>query len=538
MKRIAKIIYLLLAATLLFSGYSDKSSKSKDAGIEDEPRYTVDENTPAWKLDPKEETTLTWYVNAEWWNTDYGNDTITKKLKEDLNLNIKFIKGDDTKLNTFFANGDLPDIITIFGMNNQTAEDAASWALPLNKLAEKYDPYFFKVASEETLNWYKLEDGNTYGYPSYSNTTADYESGFIPGNEAFIIRQDVYEAIGKPSMKTPEEFLAAMELIKQKFPKLVPFGFRGFVNADPALGTTLQNMLGVPIATDDYKWYDRNLDEDYLTWLKTFNEAYRRGYISDDNFSDDNPIFEEKVAKGEYATILTGGVAQLYTYLTKNMEADPNRKYIAIDGPASTVGREPTLSQSGISGWSVTYITKECKDPQKAIQIFTYLLSDEGQYLTTFGVEGETFKFNENGKAVLLPEVQKLQNENPEEFKTKYRLGEFWFFGHDRFKAEHGENPPLEAVDQIKAWGTPYLKPQFLIENIDPDQGTAEARRLVNINAQWKTTLASLIRAKNENEFEKILNEYKKYLDENNFDAIVKIRNEKMQENREKLGLK
>ncbi|WP_062350640.1 hypothetical protein [Bacillus kwashiorkori] len=538
---IIKTIILIFSVSLILTGCNSGSKKNETANLDEKARYELDENTPAWKLDKKEEKTeLTWYVNAEWWNTDFGNDTVTKKLSEDLNINIKFLNGDDTKLNTYFAGSDLPDIITIFGMESKTAKDAAKWALPLNDLADKYDPYFYKVAQDQTLNWFQLKDGKTYGYPSYSNTKEHYDSGAIPGNDAFIIREDIYKAIGSPDMTTPEGFLDALGKIKAQFPKVLPFGFKGFTAEGDAgsLHVTLQDYLGVPMVTEDGKWYNRNQDEDYQAWIKVINEAYRKGYISDDTFSDDGTLFEEKISQGKYATALTGGIAQLYTHLQKNFSSNPSQKYIAIDGPKSTVGREPTLNQSGISGWSVTYISNKVKDPQKAIQLFTYLLSEEGQYLTTYGVEGETFKFNEEGKAELLPEVAKIKEENIDEYKSKYRLGEFWFFGHDTFAVEHGVVQPRESVDQIMAWGTPYLTPHFAIENIDPDQGTAESRTLTNINSQWATTLAQLIRAKDDNAFEKTLNSYKKFLDENNFDSIIKIRDQKVQDNMEKLGLK
>jgi putative aldouronate transport system substrate-binding protein len=536
-----KSMTALLASSLLLAGCNNAASDTakEDKGTKEKSRYTVDENTPAWKLDTKENTELSWYVNADWWNTDYGNDTVTKKIKEDLKLDVKFLTGDDTKLNTYFAGGELPDIITIFGGNSQAAQKAATWALPLNELADQYDPYFYKVAQSQTLDWYKLEDGNTYGYPSFSNTQEHYDSGSIPGADAFIIRQDIYEAIGKPSMATPEEFLAAMDKIKKQFPDVVPFGFRGFSAAGDtgSLGGSFQNHIGVPITTEDNKWYNRNLDEDYLTWIKTFNEAHKKGYISDDNFSDDNTAFEEKVASGKYASIMASGAPQLSSTLQKNIANNPAQKYIAVDGPKSTVGNEPALNQTGISGWSVTYISKKAKDPQKAIQLFTYLLSEEGQYLTTYGVEGETFEFNAEGKAVLLPEAAELKNSNPEEYKKKYRLGEFWFFGHDTFAVEHGDNQPSEAIGQIQEWANGKLKPQFLLENTDPDQGSAEARSLTNVNTTWATTLASLLRAKNEKEFDKLLGDYEKFLDDNNFDAIVEVRNEKIAENAEKLGL-
>lgn len=536
----AKGMSLVLASSLVLAGCSKETSEtSKEEGTKNDARYTVDENTPAWKLDTKESTDLSWYVNADWWNTDYGNDTVTKKLKEDLKLNVKFLTGDDTKLNTYFAGGELPDIITIFGGNSQAAQKAATWALPLNELADQYDPYFYKVAQQQTLDWYRLDDGNTYGYPSFSNTQEHYDSGSIPGADAFIIRNDIYEAIGKPSMATPEEFLAAMAKIKAQFPNVVPFGFRGFSAAGDtgSLGPIFQNHIGVPITNDKNEWYNRNLDEDYLTWIKAFNEAHKAGYISDDNFSDDNTAFEEKVASGKYATIMASGIPQLNGTLQKNIATNPTQKYIAIDGPKSTVGNEPALNQTGISGWSVTYISKKVKDPQKAIQLYTYLLSEEGQFLTTYGIEGETFEFNADGKAVLLPEVAELRNSNPEEYKKKHRLGEFWFFGHDTFGVDHGDNQPSETIGQIQEWAKGKLKPQFITENTDPDQGTAEARSLTNVNTFWATTLATLLRAKDDKQFDKILADYEKFLKDNKHDAIVKVRNEKMKENAERLGL-
>lgn len=536
---ISKWMILLLAFTLILTGCNNSKQAGADWDKEQaDARYELDENTPAWKLDPQEDSKLTWYVNADWFNKDFGNDTITKKIKEDLNVDIEFLTGDDTKLNTYFAGGDLPDMITVFGGHTSVAQKANTWAIPLNELADKYDPHFYKVYQEQTFDWYQLSDGKTYGYPSFSNTDYHYDNDMVNGSDAFVIRQDIYEAIGKPEMSTPEEFLAAMEKIKTQFPDVVPFGFRGFsAEGDTgSLGGFFQNHIGVPIVTEGDEWYNRNLDEDYLTWIQTFNDAYKKGYISEDNFSDDNTNFEEKVARGHYATMFASGVPQLASTLQKNIATNPQQKYIAVDGPKSTVGNEPTLNQTGISGWSVTYVTKKAKDPQKAIQLMTYLLSEEGQYLTTFGVEGETFEFNADGKAVLKEEVIQLRNDNPDEYKKKYRLGEFWFFGHDTFGMEHGENEPVEATVQIMDWAKGKLKPQFLIENAEPDQGTAEARSLTNINSFWATTLANLLRAKDDAQFDKLLADYEKFLEENNFEAIVEARNEKIKKNAEKLG--
>ena len=160
-------------------GNGEASKADTEASKDISSRYTVDASTPAWKLDTKEMTELTWYVNADWWNSEWGNDIVTQKMEEDLHVKINFITGDDTKLNTYFAGEDMPDLITIFDSSSQVALKADSWAYPLYELADQYDPYFRQVASDETISWLQLDDGKGYGYADYSNTKEDYESGML-----------------------------------------------------------------------------------------------------------------------------------------------------------------------------------------------------------------------------------------------------------------------------------------------------------------------------------------------------------------------
>ncbi|MFL0374117.1 sugar ABC transporter substrate-binding protein [Paenibacillus amylolyticus] len=537
-KKGIKLFATLLAAVMMITGCSGGSGGSSEGNwVSIEDRYTVDPEKPAWQLDKKEEATdLTWYVNADWWNTDFGKDIVTKKIKEDLNISIKFITGDDTKLNTFFAGGDMPDLLTVFDSNSPVVQKAATWAMPLNDLAEKYDPYFNKVAAADTLNWFQLADGKTYGYPNYSNTQEDYDSGNIPAKTAFIIRKDVYEALGSPVIGTPEEFQSVMKRIKQEFPALIPFGFNSIGEGTGSLGDTLQDFIGVPLETESGEFYDRNLDEDYLTWLKTLNTVYRDGNISDDSFADDGTAFEEKVKSGKYATMLLDGTPQQGGNLQIYMSANPGQEYVAIDGPQSTKGNAPTLNQSGITGWMINFISKDCKDPAKAIQIFTYLLSEEGQTLMNYGIEGETYQTKADGSVELLPAVKDLQLNNADQFKKDYRMGEFMFFGHDRHKALSADAFP-EAIKQMQEWGKGKLKPHFILENISPDQGTPEARALSAINTKWNTTLVSMVRSKDDASYDNALASYKSFLGENRWEEIVKVRSEKMKLNKEKLGI-
>lgn len=534
---------LALASAVLALGAcgskKDESTAEKKVDLPSiEDRYKPDENTPAWKLDTKKEATkLTWYVNADWWNTEFGKDMVTKKVKEDLNVDIKFITGDDTKLNTYFAGGDMPDIVTIFDSNSQVARKANSWALPLQDLAKKYDPYFNKVARQETLNWYKLSDGKSYGYPDYSNVQADFDSGDIFARDAFIIRKDVYEAIGKPDFTTPDGFVAGMKKIKEQFPELIPFGFNDFAkdgSSNGSMDSVVQDMLGVPY-TDGDDYYDRNLDEDYIKWVKAFRQVHEDGNISDDTFTDDGDKFKEKLQTGKYGAVMIGSFVNQGIPLQTFKAANPDSEYIAVDGIQSTKGNDPTLTQAGISGWMINYIGKNCQDPAKAIQLFTYLLSDEGEMLTNFGIEGETYT-KDGDKVQWTDEARKIQQEDPEKWQLEYRMGEFIQFGHDRFKAMNDDSY-VDAVKQMQQWGEGKLTSQFLTENIGPDAGSQEARALSAIQTNWSTTLVGMLRAKDEKELDDLLAKYKTFQEENKIDDVNKVRNEKIQENKEKLAM-
>lgn len=534
------ILAAAAASAVLLSGCGnsgDKSAGPAKGGLPEltADRYVLDASRPAWQLDQKAETTeLTWYVNADWWNTDWGTDTVTKKIKEDLNLDVQFITGDDTKLNTFFAGGKKPDIITIFDANSSVAQSAAKWAWSLNELADKYDPYFYEVASKDSLNWFKLSDGKTYGYPDYSNGQDVYDSGLLKATTAFAIRKDIYEALGKPQMGTPEQFLSVLKEIKEKYPDLIPFGSNSMTDSTGSLGADFQNFIGVPIENADGTWYDRNMDEDYLAWIRTLSQAYREGLISDDNFSDDGTAHEDKVKTGKYACIFIGGTPQRSGPLQVWRSANPDAEYIAIDGPQSMVGNAPTLSQAGLSGWMVNYISKDCSDPIKAMEVFTYLVSDYGGLLCRYGVEGETYTINSDGLYELTPEVKEMKDNDNDKFKKVYRLSEFIVFGNDKYDAYSAD--VTESTVQMQEWGTGKLKPQFVIENISPDQGSAEARALSAVNTNWNTTLTSLIRSADDAAFDAVLAEHVAFRESNSWDAIVKIYNEKMRANREKLG--
>ena len=130
--------------------------------------------------------------------------------------------------------------------------------------------------------------------------------------------------------------------------------------------------------------------------------------------------------------------------------------------------------------------------------------------------------------------MKELQVTDNDRFKKEIRIGEFIPFGHDKYKALSEDSYP-DSIKQMQEWGEGKLVPHFILENTDPDAGSAEARAYSAIKTNWATTLVSLIRANSDEEFNNTLEAYKQFLNDNSWDDIVAVKTEKMQRNKAKL---
>ncbi len=541
---------LVSTGLLLFSVFSlaacsknkDEKTSASDATAElPEARFEADAETPSWEKDTDHDVTLKWYVNFDWYaRSPWGEDVVSKKIKEDMNIDVEFVAGNDEKLNTMLAGGDLPDIIT-FDKGLAAANEAPKFALPLNQLAEKYDPYFLEhAAKKDALKWYTLDDGNVYGYPSFSTTKQDFEDGNVVGDQVFIVRKDIYEAIGEPDMSTPEGFLDALKKAHEQFPTaddgtpLVPFGSSALDIAngsDGALGQTLQDFLNIPV-TEDGKYYDRDADEEYVNWLEVLRKAYNEGYISNDQFSDNAGNMTEKISQGRYFAVLHNNIKGLNEYMSNNNKRNADETYIAVDGPKNSKGDEPKFTGGNIGGWTQTFITKDTKEPQKAMELLTYLASEYGTMVATFGVEGETYELVD-GQVQYSAETEELRNSDIAKFDKEVGIGNYWFLSNDNYAIQMGQKPAT-SIRQMTEWAQDKLAPRFEIESIDPTEGS-ERRNLTKINTDRVQAMVAFIQAKTEDEGRQIWDDYMTQRETEGWDKIVDYRNDKIAENIEKL---
>ena len=542
-KLLGVVLALCMAATMVMANGSQEAAvASKSAGTKPGTG-----STPGWMLNKDKPVTFDWYINFSWFARQWGDSAVSKYITEKTGVNIRYIvpAGNEAeKLNSMIAGNTLPDLITIGWWEGQVPMMIDSGlVLPLDELAQKYDPYFFKVANPQKLGWYRQENGHVYGYPNASYTPQDYEKlkGKLTSNQTFLVRKDMYEALGKPDMTTPEGFLAALRAAKAKFPSIggqpiIPIGLMEFGDTGCAsLEGYLQNFLAIPYEKNG-KIYDRSTDPDYVRWLKVFRQANEEGLIATDVFVDKRSQIEEKAAQGRYFAMLYQNwdmqAAQMALY-----NQDPNKIYIAVEGPKNSKKEPHKLGGQCIAGLTLTLISKNCKDPARAIQFLTYLISEEGQMDTYFGIPNVTYTMKD-GKPELLPAVAELDTKDKNAQETKYGVQYTYWMLMDNPWADQWGAKYSPALAQPQLWTRPYVKSFAAYDNLQLTPGSDEALIAEEISRRWGRDLPRLIRAKSEAEFDQIWNELQKFKQDKGIAKVQAVQTQKMTVNKQKLGMK
>ncbi|SFJ53985.1 putative aldouronate transport system substrate-binding protein [Paenibacillus sp. UNC496MF] len=510
----------------------------------------LNENEPGWKQDTSP-ITFDWYMNFSWGPSSWGENLVSKYITKKTGVNIKFIVpagNENEKLNTMIASGKMPDFITLDWANDGVKQLIESGlVLPLNELGKEYDPYFFKVADEQKLSWYAQPDGNSYGYPNFSSSPNDYQTygKSYTSNQTFLVRKDMYEAIGKPDMRTPEGFLNALKAAKEKFPKvngqpLIPIGLTEFGDdgsysflGGTKLDSMLQNFLAIPMEKGG-KLYDRTTDPEFVKWLKVFRQANQDGLLPKDVFIDKRPQIDEKVTQGRYFAMLyqagdmSGPNGERY-------KKDPNSAYIAIDGPANSNLDTPTLSGPSIAGWTLTLISKDVKDKARAIRFLSYMLSEEGQKDNYLGEKGVTYDTIE-GKDQFLPAITELKQKDPDKYGKEYGLESGYWMLYDFNQNLQWALPPTEPDKQWKDWTQGKITNFSAFDLINPSGQSEEGIAANKIAMLWGDYLPKMLLSKSEDEFDIVFNEFIEKRNALGFEKVMAYRQARYEENIKKLG--
>ncbi len=503
---------------------------------------TANANEAAWKLDTNP-VDLTWFVGASWYGRTWGDSLASKYVTEKTGVNVKIEvpSGDaNEQLTLMMTSGQLPDLIS---MGSWETSVKKLWegdhVYALNELADKYDPYFYKVAGDGTLKWYKQENGNTYGIPndSYSPNLM-HETGMTAANQTFLVRKDLYEEMGSPDLSTPDGFLNALQLLKDKYSeykgqKMSPF----FAQGNVAYGMTeyLQNLLAIPYEQDG-KVYDRITDPDYIAWLKTFRTAYERKLINADFLVDSDTQVEEKTNNARYFMMVRewNGMVGVNPILASG--ANPDSYYIAVDGPQNGKGDAAKLFPGNMDGWMVTMISKSTKNPERAIRFLTYLASEEGQKDLFLGKEGETWDLV-NGNPQLKPELVELAATDIEKLEKEYGVLDTYWMMRNPVIVNQWRPEKAAVIKQMEDFANAQADiDSGIYKGLDPLGDSEAAVSWSRISQNWQEVVPELIMSKSEADFDKVFADFLNRRDNYGFDKVSEARQAELDARKAKMA--
>ncbi|MDR0299264.1 MAG: hypothetical protein LBI13_04180, partial [Streptococcaceae bacterium] len=151
--------------------------------------------------------------------------------------------------------------------------------------------------------------------------------------------------------------------------------------------------------------------------------------------------------------------------------------------------------------------------------------------------KGQTYS-ETNGKVTINSDVYSLMTSNPSAAQTKYNLGQFILFGHDKYKALAASQIYQPALTTFFDWGKGKLVSEFPWENVQPKANTLDATNYLAITNDWTTTNIALVRSSSENDFNSTLSAYKSFQTSHNWSSIQTSLNSQVQSNLKKLGMK
>lgn len=430
-------------------------------------------------------TKITWFVNVPSFSFNsegWGVDRMTKEFQDRFGIEIEFITAADdsgSQLATLITSDSVPDIITLPGLWSATDTNLirqmseADMLLSYNDLIEAYVPEEEKAGfRSDVLAWYALADGKTYAYPNYAYSTDDLPegSGLVP-NRCIVVRADMLEKLGNPSMESPEDFLNVCERAMKEletYDGLPIIGMQLYEGGNEAVDIVNQ-YFAVPWETEDGQEYNRFTTGANKETYSFLNEAYRRGLVLEANYSDNRDQIREKIASGRVFALIAApqDFANEFVTLYQN---DNNAYYVPVT-LRNENGDDPVLGD--ISGWGYlqTVISASCKDPEKVIKFISYLVNDEGAIHLNKGWEGEHWNYNEDGTISRTQAYIDAANADPT-YNKKEGISCFDLFANWAFLMQFEPNLDLNNADDLKVYRTAdtYIKQPMAIYSHRPAQ--------------------------------------------------------------------
>ena len=403
-----KLLSLLLCAALLSGCQMTDSTEGAD-----QPADAAQEVSQAEEADSAEEetekaempvdvVTLDLYVDFPWYPVDSWEGIIPEELTKNGGVYFDVTRSaDDSQLGLMIASGDLPDVI--FTSNEIDRLCDSDLCYGFDELIEQYgidwQPSKDRIGIARSHN---AKEGDEHYYTIIGNYSTEQEwkeaEGVVPNISCLYYRKDIWEELGKPSMGSLEEIADVCRMVKEKYPDMIPVSA-----GNPSWRLApFRDWLGASndfCYTEDGSVVYRDLLPGYYDFLKYVNGLYRDGLIVEENLAITN--------EGDALQQIYSGKCFIYEWNARPNQLDqintetkkiiPDAEWASIPIPDDAC----EIIRAG-TGWAGVFISRNCKDPEAAIKMISYMSTEEGRRLAKWGREGIDYVLDEKGGARLL----------------------------------------------------------------------------------------------------------------------------------------
>lgn len=415
-----KIVSLLLSFTVLATLMVGCGSATKEQN----------EVSSSKKMD-KTPITLTMF-NCDAVEDMPFDDDVAKKITELTGVTLKIthpVAGDTQAIPLMIASGDYPDLIYAKGDIGKLVDAGA--IIKLNDYIDKKGDNLKALYGDQLKRLkYSVDDQSIYTAGTYG-----VHSEVFDPSGTMQLQHAVLKDLGYPQIKTLQDYEKAIKDYIAKYPE---------INGKKTIGMTLLasdwrwlitcgniagQVAGIPddgqFKIDDetqkatYKFELPEVKE-YFKWLNHMNSE---GLLDPESFTQKQDAYYAKLAQGNVVGITDAKwnyETAMKTLVASGME---ERTFAPLSVTLSDKYKDPTMKDYGYSGgWGVA-ISSTSKNQDRAFQFLNWMASDEAQVLLNWGIEGKHYTV-ENGKRVLLPEVQQQKNSD-KDFKKKTGIGQY-----------------------------------------------------------------------------------------------------------------
>ena len=422
-----KVLALLLSCACILSALSGcgetttNSNNSSETTEISSQTTSSEESVSAEKFDPRsitEGVTLTVAAVGKPNIIDYETNYVTKKIEEDLGVNLEFITIPSadyhTKLNVMVSGGEsLPDIV-LYPWNNYVNWANEGAIIPLNEYYENTDysaniRKFMEENDVDIINDFKDAEGNIYKFPLNAGTLVNREYG-EQNVQRIWIYEPWLEALGKEMPKTAEEFFEICKLVKEtdlngngKHDEIPLIGTR-FATGESANNGWFDLLMNGYVYSSGYEMYFSEngkvglsyATDEFKEGLKYIKKWFDEGLIPEEVFTLTS--INDLVDAQDQIVFAHSGTTSGPKNLERKSAYTPIVALENINGKAVSHMKYPVFTCNGIGSSAGPVISADCENPLAAFLVLDYLCSEEMSMINTYGEEGVDWDYWENAK--------------------------------------------------------------------------------------------------------------------------------------------